>query len=91
MNLPPFSLHHLHGLTDATGMIQHAPLSIPDRHSGHTGEDNSRALVAGPDARRGARRDGALEFIPFLASVALIALVTGIVSETQGTQETQQP
>lgn len=34
MNLPPLSLHHLHGLTDATGIIQHARLSIPDRHSG---------------------------------------------------------
>lgn len=45
MNLPPLSLHHLHGLTDATGIIQHARLSIPDRHSGYTGDDNSRALV----------------------------------------------
>ncbi len=45
MNLPPLSLHHLHCLTDATGVIQHARLSIPDRHSGYTGDDNSRALV----------------------------------------------
>ena len=45
MNLPPLSLHHLHCLTDATGIIQHARLSIPDRHSGYTGDDNSRALV----------------------------------------------
>ena len=45
MNLPLLSLHHLHRLTDATGIIEHARLSIPDRHSGHTGDDNSRALV----------------------------------------------
>jgi len=45
MNLPPLSLHHLHCLTDPTSIIQPARLAIPDRHSGHTGDDNRRALV----------------------------------------------
>ena len=41
---PPINLDHLHTLSDATGVIQHAIFSIPNRKSGYTTDDNSRAL-----------------------------------------------
>jgi len=73
MNLPPLSLQHLHCLTDATGIIQHARLSIPDRHSGYTGDDNSRALVLAVHLqalRPRARADQLLRtYLAFLRSV----------------------
>lgn len=41
----PFSLEHLRQLTDDRGIIQHALFSIPNRKSGYTTDDNSRALI----------------------------------------------
>jgi hypothetical protein len=41
---PPLNLDHLRTLTDATGIIQHAIFSIPNRKTGYTTDDNARAL-----------------------------------------------
>lgn len=38
------ALDHLDGMTDSTGLIQHAIYSIPRRESGYTTDDNARAL-----------------------------------------------
>ena len=42
---PQPSLDHLRTLTDATGVIQHAIFSIPNRKTGYTTDDNARALM----------------------------------------------
>ena len=42
---PALNLDHLRTLTDATGIIQHAIFSIPNRKTGYTTDDNARALV----------------------------------------------
>ncbi len=42
---PEISLDHLEVLTDHTGVIQHAIFSIPNRRTGYTTDDNSRALI----------------------------------------------
>lgn len=42
---PEISLDHLETLTDRTGVIQHAIYSIPNRRTGYTTDDNSRALI----------------------------------------------
>ena len=41
---PALNLDHLRTLTDATGIIQHAIFSIPNRKTGYTTDDNARAL-----------------------------------------------
>src|SRR5271165_2917996 len=38
-------LNHLHRLTDATGMVQHAIFTVPNLGEGYTTDDNARALV----------------------------------------------
>ncbi len=38
-------LDHLHRLTDATGMLQHAIFTVPNLGEGYTTDDNARALV----------------------------------------------
>ena len=43
--LPKLNLNHLFTLTDDTGIIQHAKHSMPNRDTGYTLDDNSRALV----------------------------------------------
>lgn len=43
---PPIVFEHLETLTDSTGVIQHAIFSIPNRRTGYTTDDNSRALIA---------------------------------------------
>ncbi|MCD6444777.1 glycosyltransferase [Candidatus Bathyarchaeota archaeon] len=43
--VPPIKLTHLKNLTDDTGIIQHAKYAVPDRRSGYTVDDNSRALI----------------------------------------------
>lgn len=43
---PPVTLRHLHRLTDTIGMVQFCDLSVPDIDSGHTLDDNARALIA---------------------------------------------
>lgn len=42
---PPIVLEHLQTLTDRTGVIQHAIYSIPNRRTGYTTDDNTRALI----------------------------------------------
>jgi len=43
--LPPLNLYHLSRLTDDTGILQHAILSLPNYHEGYTTDDNARALI----------------------------------------------
>lgn len=43
--LPETKLRHLHGLTDSTGILQHANYSVPNRFHGYCTDDNARALV----------------------------------------------
>ncbi|MEK6918285.1 MAG: glycosyltransferase [Nanoarchaeota archaeon] len=43
---PAIKLEHLKKLTDKTGCIQFAQGSTPDKSSGYTVDDNSRALIA---------------------------------------------
>jgi glycosyltransferase involved in cell wall biosynthesis len=43
---PTIKLTHLKNLTDNFGCIQFAKLSLPDKDSGYTVDDNSRALIA---------------------------------------------
>jgi len=42
---PKISLHHLKTLTDKFGCIQFSEMSVPDKGSGYTVDDNSRALI----------------------------------------------
>jgi glycosyltransferase involved in cell wall biosynthesis len=44
-DLPAISLGHLVRLTDETGLFQHAPFGVPDRHHGYCTDDVGRALV----------------------------------------------
>ena len=43
---PPVSLQHLYRMTDDIGILQFCQLSEPDPLSGHTLDDNARALIA---------------------------------------------
>jgi glycosyltransferase involved in cell wall biosynthesis len=43
--LPALNLNHVNALTDATGMLQHAIFTIPNRSEGYTTDDNARALI----------------------------------------------
>lgn len=45
IGLPPISLKHLFKLTDNFGILQFAKLSVPDKDSGYTVDDNARALI----------------------------------------------
>jgi len=45
--LPPLKLDHLHNMTDATGMLQHALFTVPNYSEGYTTDDNARALMVG--------------------------------------------
>lgn len=45
ISLPLISLKHLFKLTDKFGILQFAKLSIPDKNSGYTVDDNARALI----------------------------------------------
>jgi len=46
IRLPSIKLTWLQDLTDDTGILQHAKLSIGDRREGYTTDDNARAFVA---------------------------------------------
>jgi hypothetical protein len=46
IKLPSINCSWLQSLTDDTGILQHAMLSIGDRREGYTTDDNARALVA---------------------------------------------
>ncbi len=43
---PEVSLQHLHRLTSSVGMVRFCDISEPDLASGHTLDDNARALIA---------------------------------------------
>jgi glycosyltransferase involved in cell wall biosynthesis len=43
--LPFLNLRHLRHMTDETGMLQHATLTIPNYAEGYTTDDNARALI----------------------------------------------
>lgn len=43
--LPPLRLDHLRGMTDYTGILQHAKYNVPDRNHGYCTDDNTRALL----------------------------------------------
>ena len=43
--LPPLKLDHLHRMTDETGMLQHALVTVPNYREGYTTDDNARALI----------------------------------------------
>jgi len=45
-NLPVINLNHIKQMTTDTGIIQFAKINQPDRCSGYTLDDNSRALIA---------------------------------------------
>jgi len=42
---PEFNLGHLHRMTDATGIFQHASLTAPNLSEGYCTDDNARALI----------------------------------------------
>lgn len=42
---PPLKLDHLLRLTDDTGIVQHAVISVPNRREGYCTDDNARALL----------------------------------------------
>lgn len=46
VSYPEIKLDHLKQLTTVTGIIQFSKISIPDRSSGYTLDDNARALIA---------------------------------------------
>jgi hypothetical protein len=43
--LPPLKLDHLRHMTDETGMLQHALVTVPNYREGYTTDDNARALI----------------------------------------------
>jgi glycosyltransferase involved in cell wall biosynthesis len=43
--LPPIKLDHLHRMTDATGIVEHAVFVVPNYPEGYTTDDNARALI----------------------------------------------
>src|SRR5579863_2060250 len=44
-HLPVLNTSHLSGMTDDTGMLQHAIFSVPNTCEGYTTDDNARALI----------------------------------------------
>jgi glycosyltransferase involved in cell wall biosynthesis len=46
MHMPPIKLDHMARLTDKNGIFQFARLNVADPESGHTLDDNARALMA---------------------------------------------
>ena len=45
ISLPVLNLDHLQGMTDGTGMLQHAVYTIPNYNEGYCTDDNARALI----------------------------------------------
>lgn len=45
VELPELNLDHLRGMTDSTGLFQHAVFSFPNFSEGYCVDDNARALV----------------------------------------------
>jgi hypothetical protein len=44
-SLPALNIGHMVGMTDDTGILQHAIFSIPNSSEGYTTDDNARALI----------------------------------------------
>lgn len=55
--MPALRLDHLHRMTDATGLAQHAVLAMPNYDEGYTTDDNARALIAAVWLEEHAARD----------------------------------
>ena len=49
--LPEVKLDHLRRMTDATGILQHARSTVPDRTHGYCVDDNARALIVAVTAQ----------------------------------------
>jgi glycosyltransferase involved in cell wall biosynthesis len=45
VHLPTINTDHLCGMTDDTGILQHAIFSVPNSFEGYTTDDNARALI----------------------------------------------
>lgn len=43
--IPPVNLRHLYKMTDDLGLFQFAKLTVPNKESGYTLDDNARALI----------------------------------------------
>jgi glycosyltransferase involved in cell wall biosynthesis len=68
--LPPLKLDHLHNMTDATGMLQHALFTVPNYSEGYTTDDNARALMVGAlleELGHGEARDLANRYLAFVS------------------------
>jgi glycosyltransferase involved in cell wall biosynthesis len=66
--LPPFSLEHIHRLTDDTGIIQHAKFGIPNLKDGYCLDDNARALLMVLMAYKQKKNKEALNLAPIYLS-----------------------
>jgi hypothetical protein len=77
--LPQINLNHLCGMTDDTGMLQHAKFTVPNRSHGYCVDDNARALIVVTRACDLNRNDHSLID---LASIYLSFLHDAFVPET---------
>jgi hypothetical protein len=67
-SLPAFNLRHIEGLTDTTGMIQHALFSMPNRKEGYCIDDNARALLLAVLAGKNKKDQRATALLPVYLS-----------------------
>lgn len=76
--LPPFSLAHIHRMTDDTGIIQHATFGIPNLKEGYCLDDNARALLMVCMAYKQKKDAYALALMPvFLSYINYMQLPNG--------------
>src|SRR5690606_38335635 len=61
--LPEINLDHIKKMTTDFGMLQFSKLSIPDRESGYTLDDNARALMAMCEYFELTKDESALQYI----------------------------
>ncbi|MVT09032.1 glycosyltransferase [Chitinophaga tropicalis] len=66
--MPVFNPEHLLCLTDATGVMQHALRSLPNRKEGYCTDDNARALLLTIFAWKLGRYPGILKLMPVYLS-----------------------
>ncbi len=66
--LPQFKMDHIEGLTDSTGILQHAKYNIPSFKDGYCLDDNARALLMSVMAYRQLRDTSALQLMPHYLS-----------------------
>ncbi len=65
---PHIKLNHLKNLTDETGCIQFAKLSVPDKSSGYTVDDNSRALIVSALHNKACKSENSEELVKIYLS-----------------------